>query len=137
MIEQAARAVRKVPALREHHVEVRRNIANGDLFRWSELWPKVARSFGLEVAPPLPMSLDVVMADKEPLWRAMIEKHQLAPTPYRDVSSWRFGDSVFGWNYDFFADGTKARRYGFHEYVETETMFTGTFSELRRRRIIP
>lgn len=33
------------------------NINNGDLFRWSEMWPKLARFFDLEVAPPLPMSL--------------------------------------------------------------------------------
>ncbi|MBJ6759607.1 SDR family oxidoreductase [Myxococcaceae bacterium JPH2] len=113
------------------------NINNGDLFRWNELWPRLARSFGLEVAPPLPMSLDVVMADKEPVWTAMQRKHGLVPTPYRDVSSWRFGDFVFSWDYDMFADGSKARRFGFHEYVDTEAMFLGLFEDLRRRRIIP
>lgn len=64
------------------------------------------------------MSLDVVMADKEPLWKTMIRKHSLADHPYQDVSSWRFGDAVFGWDYDVFADGSKARRAGFHEYRE-------------------
>jgi len=113
------------------------NINNGDLFRWSELWPKIARWFELETAPPLPMSLDVVMADKEPLWRSMIEKHGLQTTPYKDVSSWGFGDFVFSWDYDLFADGSKARRFGFHEYVETESMLMGLFEDLRRRRIIP
>ena len=113
------------------------NINNGDLFRWSELWPKIARRFDLEVAPPLPMSLNVVMADKEPLWRAMIERHGLQATPYKDVSSWGFGDFVFSWDYDLFADGSKARRFGFHEYVETEAMLMGLFEDLRRRRIIP
>jgi len=113
------------------------NINTGDLFRWSELWPKIARWFELETAPPLPMSLDVVMADKEPLWRSMIEKHGLQTTPYKDVSSWGFGDFVFSWDYDLFADGSKARRFGFHEYVETESMLMGLFEDLRRRRIIP
>ena len=113
------------------------NINNGDLFRWSELWPKIARWFELETAPPLPMSLNVVMADKEPLWRSMIEKHGLRETPYKDVSSWGFGDFVFSWDYDLFADGSKARRFGFHEYVETEAMLLGLFEDLRRRRIIP
>ncbi|UUZ92685.1 hypothetical protein LJK87_46560 [Paenibacillus sp. P25] len=28
------------------------NINNGDLFRWSEMWPKIARYFELETAPP-------------------------------------------------------------------------------------
>ena len=113
------------------------NINNGDLFRWSEMWPKIARFFDLEVAPPLSMSLDTVMADKEPLWNRMIEKRGLAPNSYRDVSSWRFGDFVFSWDYDMFADGSKARRFGFHEFVDTEKMFMDIFSEFRRRRIIP
>jgi nucleoside-diphosphate-sugar epimerase len=113
------------------------NINNGDLFRWSEMWPKIARFFDLEVAPPLPMSLEVVMADKEPIWNAMIGKHGLQPTAYKDVSSWRFGDFVFSWDYDMFADGSKSRRFGFHEYVETEAMFLNIFDDFRRRRIIP
>jgi nucleoside-diphosphate-sugar epimerase len=113
------------------------NINNGDLFRWSELWPKIACFFDLEVAPPLPMSLDVVMADKEPLWNAMIEKHGLERHPYKDVSSWRFGDFAFSWDYDMFANGSKARRFGFHEYVDTEAMFMSIFGDFRRRKVIP
>jgi nucleoside-diphosphate-sugar epimerase len=113
------------------------NINNGDLFRWSEMWPKIARFFELEVAPPLPMSLAVIMADKEPLWNAMVAKYALEPNPYRDVSSWRFGDFVFSWDYDMFADGSKARRFGFHEYVETEAMFLNILAEFRRHKIIP
>lgn len=113
------------------------NITNGDLFRWNEMWPKIAEFFELEVAPPLPMSLSVVMADKENLWNAMVEKYKLAPHAYKEVSSWNFGDAVFGWNYDFFADGSKARRLGFHEHVDTAAMFLGVFEDFRRRRVIP
>nr|WP_298686917.1 SDR family oxidoreductase [uncultured Dongia sp.] len=113
------------------------NITNGDLFRWNEMWPKIAAMFDLEVAPPLPMSLDVVMADKEALWNRMVAKHNLAPTPYQDVSSWRFGDFVFGWDYDFFADASKGRRFGFHEFVQTDAMFGDIFADFRQRRIIP
>lgn len=113
------------------------NITNGDLFRWNELWPKIAQYFGLETAPPLQMSLDIVMADKEHLWSNMVEKHGLAQHSYKDVSSWGFGDFVFSWDYDFFADGTKARRFGFYEYVDTEAMFMKIFDDLRRRNVIP
>jgi nucleoside-diphosphate-sugar epimerase len=113
------------------------NINNGDLFRWNEMWPKIARFFDLEVAPPLQMSLDIVMADKEPLWNTMIEKYGLERHTYKEVSSWGFGDFVFSWDYDMFADGSKARRFGFHEYVDTEAMFMNIFSDFRRRKIIP
>lgn len=113
------------------------NITNGDLFRWSEMWPKIAKAFDMEVAPPLPMSLATIMADKAQLWDAMVARHDLEPLPYSDVSSWGFGDAVFSWNYDMFGDGSKARRYGFHEFVDTEAMFLELFQEYRRRRIIP
>ncbi|WP_248928533.1 SDR family oxidoreductase [Paenibacillus hamazuiensis] len=112
------------------------NITNGDLFRWNELWPKIASFFELETAPPLPMSLEVVMADKEALWDSMVKKYGLE-NRYKDVSSWRFGDFVFSWDYDFFADGSKARRFGFHEFVDTEKMFMDIFEDFRRRKIIP
>jgi hypothetical protein len=46
------------------------------------------------------MSLEIVMADKEPLWNNMIHKHGLEKNSYKDVSSWRFGDFVFSWDYD-------------------------------------
>ncbi|MDQ0195926.1 nucleoside-diphosphate-sugar epimerase [Paenibacillus wynnii] len=113
------------------------NITNGDLFRWNELWPKIASYFGLETAPPLPMQLDIVMADKELLWNEMVDKHKLAKHSYSEVSSWTFGDFVFGWNYDFFADGSKARRFGFHEFMDTEAMFMNIFDDFRRRKLIP
>lgn len=113
------------------------NITNGDLFRWNDMWPAVARYFAIDVAPPLPLSLDTVMADKEPVWRAMIERHGLAPHAFADVSSWRFADFVFSWDYDMFGDGSKARRFGFHEHIETQAMFTRLFDDFRRRRIIP
>ena len=113
------------------------NITNGDLFRWNDLWPRIAAFFEMETAPPLPLTLATVMADKEPLWNSMIEKHGLIENPYDHVSSWAFGDFVFSWDYDFFADGSKARRFGFHEFIDTETMFMDIFQNLRDRKIIP
>ena len=113
------------------------NISNGDLFRWNEMWPAIARYFELEVAPPLPLTLDTVMADKAPLWQAMIEKHGLAAHGYAEVSSWRFADFVFSWDYDMFGDGSKARRFGFHEHIETRAMFMRLFDDFRKRKIIP
>ncbi|GAB3800606.1 SDR family oxidoreductase [Spirosoma humi] len=113
------------------------NITNGDLFRWNDLWPKIAAYFGLVTASPLPMSLQRVMADKESLWESIQEKYELTRHTYQAVSSWAFGDAVFGWDYDFFGDGTKARRLGFHEFIDTEQMFVQLFDKLRRENVIP
>lgn len=53
-------------------------INSGDLLRWSELWPRLARFFELDVAP-LPLLLHVAMADTELLWQATVTKYDLAP----------------------------------------------------------
>jgi len=113
------------------------NIANGDLFRWSELWPRIASYFNMETAPPLPMPLQTIMADKQPLWSVIRKKYGLAEHDYEHLASWAFGDFVFSWDYDFFADSSKARRMGFHEFIETEQMFYDLFDELRLKKVIP
>jgi nucleoside-diphosphate-sugar epimerase len=113
------------------------NITNGDLFRWVHLWPKIAASFGLEPAPPMPLRLTEMMADKEPLWNGMVQKYGLRPYPYEQVVSWPFAEFVFRIEYDIISDTTKARRYGFHDVVDTEAMFDRMFLDLRARRYIP
>jgi nucleoside-diphosphate-sugar epimerase len=113
------------------------NVTNGDLFRWNDMWPRLAAMLDVPVGPPLPMSLAEAMADKEPLWDRMVAEHGLRPTPFAQVSSWAFGDAVFSWNYDFLADSSKIRRAGFTEQVRTETMFDDLFVRLRRDRIVP
>ena len=113
------------------------NITNGDLFRWNTMWPVLAELLGVPVAAPLPMSLAEVMADKAPVWDRVVAEHDLAPTPFADVSSWGFGDAVFGWDYDFLSDSSKARRFGFAEHVDTRAMFDRLITDLRRQRIIP
>ncbi|TSC25874.1 SDR family oxidoreductase [Corallococcus sp. Z5C101001] len=113
------------------------NINNGDQFRWSEMWPKIARMFDMEVAPPLPLSLVDVMADKGPLWDTMVAKHGLARNAYADINPWRHAHGVFSTNFDFLADTTKARRFGFQEHIESEVMFREIFADYRRLKVIP
>jgi len=112
------------------------NINNGDLFRWKDLWPKIAKYFNMEVDAPLPLNLQTMMSDKENIWED-IQKQQGLNYNYQEVSAWAFGDFVFSWDYDFFADGSKARRFGFHEYIDTEQMFFRLFDEMRNKQIIP
>nr|WP_296771514.1 SDR family oxidoreductase [Rhodococcus sp. (in: high G+C Gram-positive bacteria)] len=113
------------------------NITNGDLFRREALWPRIAEFFELDTAAPLQVSLTETMPEMESVWNSMVERHGLESTTYSDIAAWPFGDFVFGWDYDFVADGSKARRFGFHRYAETEKMFMDIFSDLQRRNIIP
>uniref|UniRef100_F4CF03 NAD-dependent epimerase/dehydratase n=1 Tax=Sphingobacterium sp. (strain 21) TaxID=743722 RepID=F4CF03_SPHS2 len=113
------------------------NIANGDLFRWKDLWPKIAQYFEMPVGSPLHLPLQTVMSDKGSLWEKMQSNYNLPRLKYDQLSNWAFGDFVFSWDYDFFADSSKSRRSGFHEYVDTEKMFLKLFDEFRAQGIIP
>jgi nucleoside-diphosphate-sugar epimerase len=113
------------------------NITNGDYFRWQHMWPKIARSFGLEVVDPVPTPLTTYMADKGPLWERITAKHGLRPIPYSELVSWPFGDFILNSGFDNVSSTIKARRAGFHACIDTEDMFTSFFDRLRADRIIP
>jgi nucleoside-diphosphate-sugar epimerase len=114
------------------------NITNGDYFRWKYLWPRIADMFDMPTADPVPMPLTVYMADKKPVWEAIIRKHDLQPLPYEMVSSWPFADAILRqMDFDNITSTIKARRAGFHDCTDTEDMFQGFFAALRQDRVIP
>lgn len=113
------------------------NVTNGDLIRWQNVWPKFAQFFGMEVAPPKPVALAAMMADKSTLWDRISRKHDLEPRAFADLVNWQFPDYVFATDYDIISSTTKARLAGFHDAADTEAMFLRIFAGLRQRRIIP
>ena len=77
------------------------------------------------------------MSDKAPIWDDIVEKHQLQKHNYLDVAAWGYPDNVFASDYDIVSDTSKARRFGFHDLVDTEEMFLRMFADFRREHIIP
>lgn len=113
------------------------NVTNGDYFRWCNLWPKFAEFFDLPYAPPQTIALSAMMADKEPLWDGIVERHGLKPHRFADIAAWAFGDYVFGTYWDVMSNVTKSRQHGFHEVVDSEEMFLRLFQRFRDERILP
>jgi nucleoside-diphosphate-sugar epimerase len=113
------------------------NITNGDYFRWCEVWPQIATMFDMPVADPIPTPLAGYMADKAPLWDAIVRKYNLRSVAYEQVSAWAFADVVLGLEYDTILSTIKARQAGFHDCLGTKEMFEDFFGDLRRERIIP
>jgi len=114
------------------------NITNGDYFRWKYLWPRIAAMFEMLPADPIPMPLTVYMADKKPVWEAIVRKHGLQPVSYEQVSSWPFADAILRlMEFDNITSTIKARRAGFHDCIDTEEMFERFFARLRQDRVIP
>ena len=113
------------------------NITNGDLIRWQNLWPRFADFFEMELAPPRHINLSRSMADKGPIWDSIVERNRLQKTPYQDIAAWGYPDNVFASDYDIVSDTSKARRFGFHDLIDTEEMFLRMFREFRGDRTIP
>ncbi|PXW24737.1 SDR family oxidoreductase [Paraburkholderia caballeronis] len=113
------------------------NLTNGDLFRWNQLWPAIARYFDMPLAEPQTLTLREQMADKGPLWTRMTAKYGLAPVPYERVAAWAFGDFIFRCDWDVISSTTKIRQAGFHDVVDSTPMFLRLFDEFRARKAIP
>jgi nucleoside-diphosphate-sugar epimerase len=113
------------------------NITNGDLFRWSGLWPRIAELFDMAVAEPQRLPLVEFMSGKQNVWQTIVGKHGLKPYPYRDIASWPFGESSLNREYDHILDTTKIRDRGFDGFADTYRMFERHVRFLRAQRIIP
>jgi hypothetical protein len=72
-----------------------------------------------------------------PIWEKIVEKNGLQKFRFEEIAAWGYPDGVFASDYDIVSDTSKARRFGFHDLVDTEEMFLRMFSDFRRERIIP
>ncbi len=113
------------------------NVSNGDLFRWQRLWPRLAAHFGMATGELRPALLTESMADKEPVWRKVVQRYGLAPSRLTDLAVWGFGDFVFRQDYDVASSLTRLRQAGFHDVVDTETMFLEHLGRYRAARLLP
>ncbi|MBT3791318.1 MAG: SDR family oxidoreductase [Alphaproteobacteria bacterium] len=113
------------------------NITNSDFFRWSNVWPRFAKFFDLEVGDVQTISLTDFMADKGPLWASMVKKYGLQDIAWEDLVAWPFADYVFGTDWDVMTDTLKIRQAGFHDSVRSEEMFLRLFQEFRDMKVIP
>jgi nucleoside-diphosphate-sugar epimerase len=115
------------------------NIVNGDIFRWSWMWPRLANWFGITPAPfpAQPSPLEHQLADAAPIWRAIAQKYNLVePDLHRLTSPWHT-DADLGRPIEVVTDMTKSRKLGFLDYQSTEDSFYDLFTRLRTNRLIP
>ena len=113
------------------------NVTNGDYFRWTHIWPSFADHFGMKLAPPRPIRLGEIMADKAPVWNRVVERHKLKHTPFDKAAIWPYGDFILGHEYDVMSDFTKLRSLGFHDVIDSEKMFLEIFNSLRNNNVVP
>ena len=115
------------------------NVVNGDVFRWSWMWGRIAQAFDLEPADfdGTVLTLESQMADDAPLWRAIAAREGLVePDLARLASPWHT-DADLGRPIEVVTDMGKSRRLGFTGYQPTDDAFLDLFAQLRAERLIP
>jgi nucleoside-diphosphate-sugar epimerase len=115
------------------------NIVNGDIFRWSWLWPRVAKWFGVawEGFQGTPVPLEGQMANEPELWKAMATKYRLVePDLWRVASPWHT-DLDMSRPLEVMTDMARSRKLGFLVYQSTEEAFHDLFATLRAEKVIP
>ena len=115
------------------------NVVNGDVFRWSWMWARLADWFGLQPAP-YPgegIALERQLADAGPIWAEIARKHRLVETDLSVVTSAWHTDADLGRPIEVVTDMSKSRKLGFLDYQATDDSFFDLFARLREARIIP
>jgi len=115
------------------------NVVNGDVFRWSWMWERIAKWFGLEAAP-FPgegTPLEHQLADAAPIWAEIAHRHGLAEADLGRVSSAWHTDADLGRPIEAVTDMSKSRKLGFLNYQATDESFYDLFAKLRELKIIP
>jgi nucleoside-diphosphate-sugar epimerase len=115
------------------------NVVNGDVFRWSWMWEKIARSFGVAAAefPGEGTPLELQLAGAAPIWAGIARKYKLVQTDLNVLASAWHTDADLGRPIEVLTDMSKSRKLGFLDYQATDDSFFDLFSRLREERLIP
>ncbi|MDQ0381280.1 SDR family oxidoreductase [Amycolatopsis thermophila] len=115
------------------------NVANGDVFRWRWMWPRIAGLLGVEPAgyDTAPRPLEQQMAGMEPVWAELAARHGLRERDLGRLASWWHTDGDLNRPVECLTDLSKSRKAGFTGYVCTLDAFSRHFDLLRELRIIP
>jgi nucleoside-diphosphate-sugar epimerase len=115
------------------------NVVNGDVFRWSWMWGRIAAWF--DIAPAsfdgVVRPLEQQMANDADLWRQIAEREGLVETDLSRLASPWHTDADLGRPIEVVTDMSKSRRLGFTAYQPTDDAFLALFEALRADRLIP
>jgi nucleoside-diphosphate-sugar epimerase len=115
------------------------NTANGDVFRWRWMWPRIAAHLGVEPEgfDTAPRPLEEQMADAAPVWAEIVAEHGLVEPDLSRVASWWHTDADLGRDMEVLTDMSKSRLAGFTEHHRTIDSFLALFDRYRAERLIP
>ncbi|KAK5997635.1 hypothetical protein PT974_02999 [Cladobotryum mycophilum] len=132
------------------------NVANGDTESWQNLWPRVAKRFGLKVPAdqfsPARLNAEASSSRIEQrieltrwaqttgvrqAWQGLVDREGLANPHALEKATWDFIGHFLGIDFDMILSMSKARELGWTGYIDTWRNFENLFDELEAKKILP
>ncbi|TDH24581.1 SDR family oxidoreductase [Segetibacter sp. 3557_3] len=115
------------------------NVVNGDYFRWSSLWFKLANWFEIDAIgwEGSIVPLEIEMAKYNAVWSGIASRHNLTESNLNKLASAWHTDLDLGRPIEVMTDMSKSRKLGFLTYQKTEDSFYHLFAQMREDRFIP
>jgi nucleoside-diphosphate-sugar epimerase len=113
------------------------NVVNGDVFRWRELWPRIAEHFGIVAGGVRPFRMHDWTRDKRPVWDDIVRRYGLVDSCLDDIADWAFADFHWSHGYDVTSSTAKLRDSGFAETLDSGRMLLDHLTRYREAKILP
>ena len=120
------------------------NVANGDVYAWQNVWPAMADALGMAPGDAVPCSLEAEISPREADWARIRAKHKLVAPDLKSFVglSFQYADYQMGFGRaeplpPSFSSTIKLMQAGFHEVMDTETMFVKSLREFQDKRLLP
>ncbi|GAA4321747.1 SDR family oxidoreductase [Mucilaginibacter gynuensis] len=115
------------------------NVVNGDVFRWSRLWKRLAYYFDVEATGFTGSihSLEKEMANDADRWLQIAQKYTLKEEDLSRLATPWHTDLDLGRPIEVMTNMSKSRKLGFTVYQDTEETFYNLFEQLRASKLIP
>lgn len=121
------------------------NVTNGDVYTLRNCWPAIADAFGMELGEDRPLSLAASLPAREADWAAVVDRFGLAAPASLEAfvgQSFLYADMITGFGQTALrppalVSTIKARRFGFHDCVDTEDMFRRLIASMQAADLFP
>ena len=120
------------------------NVTNGDVFSWQNVWPAIADALGMAPGESEPERLGETMPARAAEWDALRKKYDLISPGLHDFvgESFHYADFVMAHGAErglppALVSTIKIRQAGFHEVMDTESMFRKWFALLQDEQMLP
>ena len=119
------------------------NVTNGDVVAWSDLFPAIARHFGMQMGPPEPLQPSQEMPRHAGTWKDLADRHRLRePDLERLIGlSWQYADLLWANRRlperPALVSTVKLRHAGFGDCIDTEQSLLSLFDAYREAGYFP